>query len=203
MTSIKEDVPTRFESFMKGFATAVQLSKRTVESGSFIESVCLSASIIDALLRMGLILNYQLKNKTDKILEELLYQSNEKKIVTEREIYKRALNEKIITTNIYQKLNELYFERNKVVHQYIISDITTDKVLTIAIKYTDLVHIVNDSVRKLEDEQIRLGLGMTKSDDGQPGSFQNKLEEFLYSSAIDKHGNSNLAKNLKVNKKNS
>ncbi|MDO8550984.1 MAG: hypothetical protein Q7S39_12660, partial [Ignavibacteria bacterium] len=86
--STTKNIELSFESFMKGFAAAAQLSQRAVANGSFIESVCLSASIIDALLRIGLILDYQLKTKTDQILNELLYQADEKKIVTERSIYK-------------------------------------------------------------------------------------------------------------------
>ena len=198
-----KNIELHFDSFMKGFAAAVQLNQRAASNGSFIECVCLSASIIDALLRIGLILDYQLKTKTDQILNELLYQADEKKIVTERSIYKLALKEKIITNNIYQKLNDLYYERNKVVHQYIISDITTEMVLSIAEKYSDMVHIVKDSIRKLEDEQLRLGVGMTKSEVGVPASVRKKVKEFMEITMNEKHGNPNLAKNLRSKKKNS
>ena len=192
-----------FDSFMKGFAAAVQLSHRAAENGSFIEAICLSASIIDALLRIGLILDNQLKTKTDRILNELLYQADDKKIVTERNVYKLALKEKIITKIIYENLNKFYYERNKVVHQYIISDITTDKVLFIAEEYFDMVHTIKDSIRKLEDEQIRLGIGMTKSNSDVPESVRKRANDFLNFTVTEKHGNPNLAKNLRSNKKNS
>jgi uncharacterized protein YutE (UPF0331/DUF86 family) len=201
--SKKENREFRFDSFMKGFAAAAQLSQRAVSNGSFIESVCISASIIDASLRIGLILNHQLKTKTDEILDELLYQADEKKIITERTIYKLALKENIITNNIYQELNVLYNSRNKVVHQYIISDITTEMVLKIAAKYADMIHIVKESIRKLEDEQLRLGVGMTKAGIGMSETVRENANKFMDNIINEKHGNPNLAKNLRFNKKNS
>lgn len=187
----------RFESFLRGFSAAVQLSQRAVDNGSFIESVCLAASIIDAQLRIGLILQHQLKTKSTDLLEELLSQAEESEIVTERNIYKRALKENIISQKIYSELNDLYYKRNKVVHQYIISDITTEEVLKIASKYADTVHIVKDAIRRLEDEQIRLGIGMTVSGDKVPQSIRGKAKEIMDKESDEKHGNYNLAKNLR------
>ena len=194
-----ERTKTRFESFMQGFAAAVQLSQRAVKNGSFIESVCLSASVIDAQLRIGLILEHQLKTKSDCILDELLCQADAKNIITERNIYKQALEKNIISQNVYQELNDLYNKRNKIVHQYIISDITTETVLNIAAKYSDMVHIVKESVRRLEDEQLRLGVGMTKAGDVVPKSIRGEAKEIINNLADKKHDNSNLVKNLRSN----
>jgi len=202
MNKIKKE-DKHFDSFMKGFTAAVQLSQRAAKNGSFIESVCLSASIIDALLRIGIILDNQLKTKTDKILNDLLYQPDEKKIVTERNIYKEALNKKIITNKIYTELNELYYERNKVVHQYIISEITTEMVLKIAARYSNMVHIIKDSIRKLEDEQLRLGIGMTKTGVDVPEFVRKNANDFMEKIINEKHGNPDLAKNLSSKNKNS
>jgi uncharacterized protein YutE (UPF0331/DUF86 family) len=196
MTTTKE-TESRFESFMKGFSAAVQLSERAVESGSFIESVCLSASTIDAQLRTGLILNHQLQTASSDLLDDLLHQSDESKIVTERSIYKRALKESIISEDIYKELNDLYHKRNRVVHRYIISDITTDEVLGIAQRYSNMVYAVNQSVRKLEDEQLRRGVGMTVAGDRIPESIRGKVREMMDREADEKHGNANLAKNLR------
>ncbi|OGW19893.1 MAG: hypothetical protein A2Z82_04135 [Nitrospirae bacterium GWA2_46_11] len=179
---------------MRGLSAAVQLSQRAVENGSFIESVCLAASVIDAQLRIGLILNHQLKTKSNDLIDELLCQIDDNKIVTERNIYKRALKENIIPQKIYEELNDLYHKRNKVVHQYIISDITTEEIVKIAAKYADTVHIIKDSIRNLENEQIRLGIGMTVSGNRVPDSIRGKANEVMDKQSDEKHGNSNLAK---------
>ena len=89
----------KLSNFMNGFTASVQLSQRAGEDGFFIEYTCLIASIIDGLLRIGLILNYQLENRTDDVLDSLLYQSDEDKIISERHIYKMAL-EKTLSLKI-------------------------------------------------------------------------------------------------------
>lgn len=86
----------KFENFMNGFAATVQLLQRAGENGFFIEFICLSASIIDGLLRIGLTLKHQLETKSNDILESLLYQFDEDRIIPERKIYKMALGKKIL-----------------------------------------------------------------------------------------------------------
>jgi uncharacterized protein YutE (UPF0331/DUF86 family) len=157
----------------------------------------LAASIIDAQLRMGLILNHQIKTKSNDLIDELLYQIDESKIVTERNIYKQALKENIISQNIYEELNELYYKRNKVVHQYIISDITTEEVVKIAARYADTIHIIKDAIIKLEDEQIRLGIGMTVTGSEVPEQVRKKGKEIMDKVVDEKHGNPVLAFNLR------
>jgi len=194
----RKQTESRFESFMRGLSAAVQLSRRAVDNGSFIESVCLAASIIDAQLRMGLILNYQLQTASSDLLDDLLHQPDKADIVTERSIYKRALKENIISQETYDELNALYYKRNRVVHRYIISDTTTEEVLRIAQRYSDMVHAVNESVRRLEDEQLRRGVGMTIAGDKVPQSIRGKAKEMMEKEADEKHGNPNLARNLRA-----
>jgi len=198
-TTIKTE--SRFESFMRGFSAAVQLGGRSVENGSFIESVCLSASIIDAQLRIGLILSHQLQRASSDLLDDLLYQPDVSKIVPERSIYKRALKEGIIAKEIYNELENLYQKRNRVVHRYIISDITTAEVLDIARRYSDMVHAVNQSIRKVEDEQLRRGVGMTVAGNRIPESLRGKAKEIMDRMVDEKHGNANLARNLRTSPK--
>jgi len=201
MMATTKETESRFESFMNGFSAAVQLSQRSVESGSFIESVCLAASVIDAQIRIGLILNHQLQTASSDLLDDLLHQPDESKIITERGIYKRALKEGIITKEIYNELNELYHKRNRVVHRYIISNITTTEVLLIAQRYSDMVHAVNQSVHKLEGEQLRRCVGMTLEGYRIPESLRGKAGEMTDRMADKKHGNANLARNLRTSPK--
>jgi hypothetical protein len=47
---------TRIGQFMDGFVGAAELLQRAGQNGSFIEYICLAASVIDGSLRIGLIL---------------------------------------------------------------------------------------------------------------------------------------------------
>jgi len=176
---------------MIGFTAAVELDKRAAMEGCFVECVVLSAAVIDGTLRMGLILKHQLETNSKDLLDELLYQEEDEKGVSEREIYRRALTKRIITQETYDTLNALYDRRNRVIHRYIISMITTKDVLDIACKYDSLKHEVSGHVAELEKEQIRLGVGMTVSGDSE------YLSETLEKIAISKHGDDNLAEALR------
>lgn len=89
---------------MNGLAAAVQLLNRAGTNGFFIEYVCLATSVIDAILRIGIILKHQLKSRNNEIIDELLSQREEDKIISEREIYRKALKEGIITQALFAQL---------------------------------------------------------------------------------------------------
>ncbi len=174
----------KLSNFMNGFTASVQLSQRAGEDGFFIEYACLIASIIDGLLRIGLILNYQLKNRTDDVLDSLLYQSDEDKIISERHIYKMALEKNIVSQNLFNQLENLYKQRNRVIHRYIISDISTREVLDIGMQYEQIKYSVSDAVRKLEDKQLETGVGMTQSGKDTP---EENMLELLNEMSAKKH----------------
>ena len=77
----------RFNLFMASIATTIDLRNRAIQNNSFIEYVILSASSIDALLRLSIILTSQIENKNDEIDTTLLFQSESDKAIMEREIY--------------------------------------------------------------------------------------------------------------------
>jgi len=185
------DSGQKFHNFMNGFTAAVELEMRAAKKGCFVECVVLSAAVIDSTLRMGLILKHQLETNTNNLLDELLYQEEDAKGISEREIYRRALARNIITQETYDSLSALYDLRNRVIHRYIISMITTKDVLDIASKYESLKHQVSDHVAELEKEQIRRGVGMTVSGDSE------NLSETLENVALCKHGDNNLAEALR------
>jgi hypothetical protein len=176
---------------MTGFTAAVELDKRAAKEGYFVECVVLSAAVIDGTLRMGLILKHQLETNSKDLIDELLYQEEDGKGIPEREIYRRALAKNIIAQETHDNLSALYNRRNRVIHRYIISMITTKDVLDIAWEYDSLKHKVSDHVAELEKEQIRLGIGMTVGGDSE------NLSETLEEIAIVKHGDDNLAEALR------
>jgi uncharacterized protein YutE (UPF0331/DUF86 family) len=185
------DSNQKFHNFMTGFTAAVELDKRAAKEGCFVECVVLSAAVIDGTLRMGLILKHQLETNSKDLIDELLYQEEDGKGISEREIYRRALAKNIITQETHDSLSALYARRNRVIHRYIISMITTKDVLDIACEYDSLKHEVSDYVAELEKEQIRLGIGMTVSGDSE------NLSETLEEIAIAKHGDDDLAEALR------
>src|SRR5437899_2450542 len=98
----------RIGQFMDGFVGAVELLQRAAQNGFFIEYICLAASVIDGALRMGLILQQQLRTRSSALLEELLLQTDTDPILSEREIYRRAAREGVIDIELSRKLEDLY-----------------------------------------------------------------------------------------------
>lgn len=187
----------RFADFMKGFAAANQLMSRAGNNGYFVEYVCLATSVVDALLRTSLVLRHQLDSETSDIPTELIYQADDDKIISERLIYKRALEKSIISQDQFDQYEDLYKRRNKVVHRYIISEITTNQVLRIATEYQEVIDLVGNQVLKLEDKQIESGIGMTVSGKLVPDEVRAKGKAHIQEMVDDKHGHPKLAENLK------
>jgi hypothetical protein len=181
----------RLKNFVKSFAAAVELEARAANQGCFVECVVLSAAIIDATLRMGLILKHQLDTSSNALLDELLLQEEADAVISERQIYRRSLSSKIIDRTTFDRLENLYDRRNRVVHRYCISLITTKDVLDIASDYDNLKHQVAAFVERLEKEQIRLGIGMTSQD--VPGDVAEQIRDL----ALGKHGDDSLAEALR------
>jgi len=184
----------KLRHFLNGFTAAVELLNRAGRNGFCVEYVCLATSIVDALLRIGLILQHQIKTKSRDILVSLLNQTNKDKIVFERRIYQMALEEGILSPELFAQLENLYDRRNKIVHRYIISDITTEQVLDIGIEYEKIIPQISEAIRKLEERQIRLGVGMTVAGPDGPKS---EMEEWLSEMSQKKHGNPILARSVK------
>ena len=165
--------------------------RRAKNLGCFVEVVCLSTSVIDAALRIGLILKYQIAENSDDLKDEILYQSDDGRRITERAIYKRALEENVICKEQFSELDRLYDQRNRVVHRYIISDITTQDVLGIAVAYDKLLDSIGGTIKQLEEEQLATGRGMCLM--GPAITI-----EAVCSFSDPKHGSITLTENLKL-----
>jgi len=171
--------------FMKGFSGARDLYQRAIDNKSYIELVCLGASVIDASLRIGINIKHQIDTNPDEILSELLQQEEDDKILTEKAVYDWALKDEVIDADIHEKLYELYEDRNRVIHRYIISEITTQEVHDIARDYYDTFHnIVKPKLVELEDIQKQMGIGMTADTEG----IEEEVKVWLKSLANEKHG---------------
>ena len=173
---------------MGAIATTIDLMNRAIKNESFIEYVILSANHIDALLRLAIILKCQIENKNDEIDTSLLFQSESDKPVMERQVYKLSLEKGIISQQVYDELEDLYKQRNKVVHRFIITDIRTDEVLKIASDYGILDEEIGNIINDIEQEQVRQKVGIHK-DNKKLGTKPDGVElEKLISIIKDKHG---------------
>lgn len=152
----------RFDMFLQGVgATALILSK-AIENKAFIEATCLLANHIDALLRIGIVLKNQITNNNSEIDDEWIYQGITDKKKSEKDIYKKSLDLGIIDQSTFDELYVLYDDRNRVIHRFIISEITLAEVEEISFRYYQKQQRINKFIYDLESEQIKLNIGMTR-----------------------------------------
>lgn len=177
---------------MSGFAGAMELKARAASNGFFIEAVILTATLIDGMLRIGLALRHQLDTRTSEIPGDLLVQRAEDRGVAERQIYQRARQSNVIDEPVLTELQALYTERNRIVHRYLLTAITTQDVLDIGIRYERAFQSVEEAIAVLEQEQIAQGVGMVTNDDSDLDS-----EATVDRMATVKHGSLSLAHRLR------
>lgn len=166
----------RFEMFLKGMGASEYMLTKAVDNKAFIEATCLIANQIDSLLRIGIILQKQINNNNKLIEKEWIYQGLGDKIKTEKEIYKKAKNLKIINNSTYEKLKEIYNDRNRVIHRFIISEITVAEVEAITYAYYEIRQEVRKTIYDIESNQIKLGVGMTKLGSSNNESIENFIK---------------------------
>lgn len=162
----------RFEMFLQGVGAAALIQSKAVKNKAFIEATCLLANQIDALLRIGIVLKNQLINGNNDIEIEWIYQGLADKKKSEKDIYKKALDLGIIDQTVYDELFKLYDDRNRVIHRFIISEITLAEVEEIAYQYYKQQEAINKIIYDLEAEQITLGIGMTTTADKVQGEAE-------------------------------
>lgn len=186
----------RLHEFLNGIAAASQLLNRAAKNGFFIEAVCIASNLIDAQLRIGLVLKHQIETKSQDIPIELIQQKKNIKKYSEREIFKISKKKNILDDDLFQELNTLYDNRNKVIHRYIITDIKTTDVLNIGIKYEAILEKIKARIYEIESEQIQLGVGMTVTGPNFEGQ---EAKEWLDEMLNTKHGAKYLSKAIKKN----
>ena len=143
----------KFDRFQGALAASYDLLDNAIESGSFVEVVAVSANQIDAFLRLSIVITIQLKNQTDEVPIKYLFQAEAERGLMERKIYDDALKYNVIKYNDHKELNSLYKLRNRVIQRYIISNIKTRDLPSIALRYIDACDKVRLILRDLENKQ--------------------------------------------------
>jgi len=176
----------KYENFMASLAASFDLKMKAMENMSLIELLVITGNQIDAFLRMSVVLKKQLINKTNEVDIGLLFQGESDSPIMERKIYKQAKDLGIISQETYENLENLYKERNKVIHRYIISDFKTKYLYDIAFHYEKICEEVRLKLKAIEDEQFSEGVGIYK---GKDPNIEHQKEEInlLFSQVNDKH----------------
>jgi hypothetical protein len=177
----------KYEKFMAALGASFDIKNKALENDAVIEFMVITANQIDAYLRMALVLKKQLNEKSDKIDILLLFQGENDSPVMERAIYKQALVQTIIDQQLFDDLDALYKERNKVIHRYIITDLKTRSIYQIAIDYDTISERVRQALRKVEDTQMSEQIGIHKGGLIKAEDVSAEDLRFLHSQVNDKH----------------
>jgi len=176
----------RYEKFLSALAATFDLKARAIQNEFPIELIIINASQIDAYLRLCIVFKYQIIDKSNLFKIQYLYQDKTEKAITEKLIYKKALEMNIITDHMYDLLFDLYNDRNKIVHRYIISDIKTFTLFEIAKKYEMMSEAVRLILAEIEKEQFDNKLGYNGSKDPLVNKSMEHAD-FLKSMVNEKH----------------
>lgn len=177
----------KYEKFVAALAASFDLKNRAIENESYIELIIIVANQIDAYLRQSLLMKKQIDLKTNEIDIVLLYQGDEDKAITERQIYKMSKDQGLITQVLFDKLEALYKKRNKIVHRYIISDLKTTELLDIYDGYDVICEEVRLILKNIEDLQFKERIGIHGGQRDPKEQHSEDAINFLLSMVNDKH----------------
>jgi hypothetical protein len=186
----------RFTKFMNSLGASIDLKNRAYKNGSSIELVVLLANQIDALLRLALILKKQIDNSTDEIDTTLIFQRETDRPIMEKKVYKMALDEGLITQPLHDKLFDLYNQRNKVIHRYIITDLLTKDVMKIVYDYTVMEEKVGEVVKEYEQKQFQLKIGIYGTDTPPDHPIDEETKQKVIGAIKEKHADNRINKDI-------
>lgn len=179
----------RFGKFLEGIAAMFFVLDQSLNNKCHIESICAQTNLTDAYLRCALILKNQI-NKTNKDIDiKWIYQGLDDKAIPEKRIYDEAFRENIINDNQLELLYKLYDERNRVIHRFIISEISYIDIEDISYRCRLIFEEIWEIVKDLENQQIKLSIGMTKDRSENESDFDHKafIKEKLESFTLSKY----------------
>jgi hypothetical protein len=177
----------KYDNFIGSLGASYDLLTKSIESETYIESIVILSNQIDAFLRLNIILETQLLNKTNDIEIKYLYQGESERGMIERKIYVKAFEMKIIDEKLYEQLNNLYNKRNRVIHRYIISELRTREILKYFKEYLFLCEEIRLNLEKYEEKQYEQEFGLYGEYLGHLEKLDGKERERMFAFANDKH----------------
>ena len=144
-----------FQQFFVNIATTRKLLEEANNKDALIEGTILYASIIDALLRQLILMERSIKaGGSVDVPAGFVWQHEGDKMYSERQIIKIANDESAIDRDIFNELNFLYDERNKIVHRYILSWYKYSDIVTILDRYEKVYRIIFTRIEKYEQPDL-------------------------------------------------
>lgn len=189
----------RFTKFMTAIGATIDLINRAYQNGSSVELVVLLANKIDALLRLTLILKKQLDDNSNAIDTTLIFQKETDRPIMEKRVYDLALKEGIIDQVLYDELYELYNQRNKVIHRYIITDLLTRDVMKTAVRYTMIEDKVGIIVAQYEQAQFKQKIGVYGVDSDPNNPIDDETKQAVLGAIKEKHAHREIIKGMTFN----
>ncbi|MCG7500188.1 hypothetical protein MHO82_25380 [Vibrio sp. Of7-15] len=177
----------KFDRFNASLAASHDLLNSAIESESYIEIIAITASQIDAYLRLCIVIAKQLGERTNDIDIKYLFQADNERGIMERKIYEHSLQYNVIDQEIFDELNTLYQLRNRVIHRYIISNIKTRDLVNIATRYLAILESVRLILRGFEEMQAQEKYGLYGKMSDKASVTDNAAIQRLYADTNDKH----------------
>ena len=160
-----------FHRFMEGFSAWALRAAHASDTANWLEALVLQVGLIDAMLRVGVILKRQLVTGNNQIDLKLVYQDEETGYYSERQVYRMAVEESVIDKHLFGLLNDAYDRRNRAIHRLFLAEVTYRDLRYLSEHYETLIRRCSHFVYNLEKEQIRTGRGMTRG--GSSGPSEN------------------------------
>lgn len=121
-------VVEEFANFTHSVAAVRVLLGRAHAAGSLIEGLILYAAVVDALLRILLAHATGTRSGTVKQLDPRHFRQDRRFFNNERDVYRAAAEQAVISPDELKELTELYDFRNAVVHRLVISGLTYETI---------------------------------------------------------------------------
>lgn len=161
---LKEELADRpMANFTRAFLSTKILLERATKAGSLLELLVMNAALLDGTLRLGIILAIQLRERNDNVNQDLIFQGG-KKHISEREIYRMAKDEGILTEDDFTEINALYDFRNMAIHRFFISGIEYNEINPVLKRYEAILDQIRAPIHAMEERQVKEGIGMTKKE---------------------------------------
>ncbi len=176
----------KFDRFTGSLAASHDLLNAAIDSESFVEIIAIAANQIDAYLRLSLVIARQLNEQTNDIQTRYLFQPDGERGIMERKVFDDALKLDVIDQEAFDDLSALYDLRNRVIHRYIISNITTHDLVDIAGRYLNALEKTRLTLRGFEQRQADKTFGVYGKKYGVSSVTDDSVRR-LHASANDKH----------------
>jgi hypothetical protein len=154
----------RLNEFLHKINIAKTQFRISFDKHSYLETLCYASNLLDAFLRFSIFLKTQSLKNTSEILLEFIHYVPMGEKFTEKDIKNKALELGIIDEEEVMLMNKLNNYKNKVIYQFIISNVNLTKILSYIAGYNYHLSRLSNIIKKLKDEQIQKNIGLAQAE---------------------------------------